>query len=46
MPTHFHQWLNITNHKKAKLLPPTQGQDINHSIKLEKNNSGREKEVP
>jgi hypothetical protein len=46
MPTHFHQWLNITNHKKAKLLPPTQGQDINHSIKLEKNNNGREKEVP
>ena len=46
MPAHFHQWLNITDYKKAKLLPPTQGQGVNHSIKLTKDNNGREKEVP
>jgi hypothetical protein len=46
MPTYFYQWLNIIDRKKAELLPLTQGQGIDHFIKLEKNNSGREKEVP
>jgi hypothetical protein len=46
MPAYFHQWLNVIDHKKAELLPPTRGQGVNHSIKLEKDDSGREKEVP
>jgi hypothetical protein len=46
MPTYFHQWFNIIDRKKAELLPPTQGQGVNYFIKLEKDNSGREREVP
>jgi hypothetical protein len=46
MPAYFHQWLDVADRKKAELLPPTRGQGINHSIKLEKDDSGREKEVP
>jgi hypothetical protein len=46
MPAYFHQWLDVIDRKKAKLLPLTQGQGVDYSIKLEKNNSGREKEVP
>ena len=46
MPAYFHQWLDVIDYKKAKLLPPARGQGINHAIKLEKNDNGREKEVP
>jgi hypothetical protein len=46
MPAHFHQWLDVADRKKAELLPPTRGQGVDHSIELEKDDSGREKEVP
>jgi hypothetical protein len=46
MPTHFHQWLDVADRKKAELLPPARGQGIDHSIELEKDDHGREKEVP
>ena len=46
MPAHFHQWLDVTDRKKAELLLPTRGQGVDHSIELEKDDSSREKEVP
>jgi hypothetical protein len=46
MPTCFHQWLDVTDRKKAGLLPPVRGQGVDYSIKLEKDDNGREKEVP
>ena len=46
MPTHFHQWLDVADRKKAELLPPLRGRGIDHSIELEKDDNGREKEVP
>ena len=45
MPTHFHQWLDVADRKKAELLLPTRGQGINYFIKLEKDDSDREREV-
>ena len=45
MPAHFHQWLDVADRKKAELLPPTRGQGVDHSIELEKDDSGREREV-
>jgi len=46
MPSHFHQWLDVADRKKAELLPPVRGQGVDHSIELEKDDNGREKEVP
>jgi hypothetical protein len=46
MPTCFHQWLDVADRKKAGLLPPVRGQGVDHSIELEKDDNGREKEVP
>jgi hypothetical protein len=46
MPTHFHQWLDVADRRKAELLPPARGRGIDHSIELERDDNGREKEVP
>ena len=46
MPTCFHQWLDVIDRKKAGLLPLVQGQGVDYFIKLEKDDNGREKEVP
>jgi hypothetical protein len=46
MPTCFHQWLDVADRKKAGLLPPVRGQGVDYFIKLEKDDNGREKEVP
>jgi hypothetical protein len=46
MPTYYYNWLDVTDRKEAKRLPPTRGIGVNHAIKLEKDGNGREKEVP
>ena len=46
MPACFHEWLDVTDRKRAELLPLARGIGIDHAIELEKDDSGREKEVP
>jgi hypothetical protein len=46
MPACFYKWLDVTDHKRAELLLLAQGISINYTIKLKKDNSSREKEVP
>jgi hypothetical protein len=46
IPACFHEWLDVTDRKRAELLPLARGIGIDHAIKLEKDDSGREKEVP
>jgi hypothetical protein len=46
MPAHFHDWLDVADRKQAKQLPPTRGIRVDYTIKLEKDDNGREKEVP
>ena len=43
---YFYELLNICNYKKAEVLPPTRKTNIDHTIKLEKEPDGKEKEVP
>ena len=46
LPVYFHELLDVCNYKKAEMLPPTRGASIDHTIKLEKELDGKEKEVP
>ena len=43
---YFYELLDVYNYKKAEVLPPTYGASIDHTIKLEKEPDGKEKEVP
>ena len=43
---YFYELLDVYSYKKAEVLPSTRGTSIDHTIKLEKELDGKEKEVP
>ena len=46
LPKHYMDLIELFDREKAGLLPPVRGKRIDHAIELEKDEKGKEKEVP
>ncbi|KAI1002680.1 hypothetical protein K3495_g5519 [Podosphaera aphanis] len=45
LPMHYHEFLDVFDHKKAEILPPSRGRGIDHEIQIESHN-GEEAKIP
>lgn len=46
LPEEFHPWLDVFDRRLAEALPPLRGPEVDHRIELEKDDHGKEKELP
>ena len=46
LPSHYHQYLDVFDRKASDKLPPFRGSAVDHRIDLEKDENGKDPEVP